>query len=68
MSLTDWDLCKGCDCYSSVIIEGNRCDGRIEPNIGSYHCPCINCLLKMCCSVTCKAFDEYSKKFENNFS
>jgi hypothetical protein len=62
MSIENWELCEGCDCYDKDN-KIDRCDARIEPSFNDCLCPCINCLIKMCCTHSCKEFEKYTDNF-----
>ena len=62
--MVDSTICKGCDCYDDRIEIANTCDAGVEPFIDTFECPCLNCLIKMCCTNVCDRFDKYSKKFD----
>lgn len=51
-------LCDGClmhEKYKVNPFSNTKCDGYIVKDIG---CPCINCLIKMICTTTCKEIEE----------
>ena len=53
------NYCKGCDCFNGK----EQCNGHVKPAIKEDICPCLKCLLKMCCSISCPDFKEYSNIF-----
>jgi hypothetical protein len=63
-----WKLCEGCDCYDGDYYDSdegvaNRCISGIRPSLNDLSCPCINCLIKGCCTNICENYENYSKKF-----
>lgn len=48
--------CEGCSINSICILKTSRLDSKTNENI---KCPCMNCLLKVMCSVICKEYKDY---------
>jgi len=61
-----WSLCEGCSCYNNNNKE-LKCSAGNEPFLDNSLCPCINCLLKMCCSQICEKFIYHTKKISMTF-
>jgi hypothetical protein len=58
----NWTGCKGCECYQQGTIY--KCSVRIYPLYNDNTCPCLKCLVKMCCSGMCDEFYNYFKNIK----
>jgi hypothetical protein len=61
----NWNVCHGCECYDK---EEYDCLGRVLPYYNNEKCPCLKCLLKMCCSKSCPDFSQYADTFDRSYN